>query len=154
MKVQECSILLVEDDPNDVLLTQRAFRKANVANPLHVVSDGEQAEAYLAGRGAFADRTQHPLPVLVLLDLKLPRRTGLEVLEWLRQQPSLNRLRVVVLTSSRETSDINRAYDLGASSYLVKPVAFDALIDMVKALDMYWLILNERPEIQPPPSRE
>lgn len=147
MSFTNCSILLVEDDPNDVLLIQRAFRKANLVNPLQVVSDGEQAELYLSGRGTYADRERYPLPVIVLLDLKLPRRSGLEVLEWLRGQPGLKRMQVVVLTSSREATDVNRAYDLGANSYLVKPVAFDALIDMVKALDLYWMILNEKPEI-------
>lgn len=152
MNISNCSILLVEDDPNDVLLIRRAFRKANLANPLQVVGDGEQAEAYLSGRGPYADRERHPLPVLVLLDLKLPRRSGLEVLEWLRGQPALSRVRIVVLTSSREASDVNRAYDLGASSYLVKPVAFDSLIDLVKALDLYWVILNEKPELEEPES--
>lgn len=141
------TILLVEDDPNDVLLIQRAFRKANLVNSLEVVRDGEEAVVYLAGEGPYADRERFPLPVLMLLDLKLPRKAGLEVLGWLRQQPSLKRLPVVVLTSSRETADINRAYELCANSYLVKPVAFDALLEMVKTLNMYWLVLNQRPEV-------
>jgi CheY-like chemotaxis protein len=141
------TILLVEDDPDDVALITRAFRNAKLANPVEVVTDGDEAVAYLAGDGAFGDRESHPLPVLMLLDLKLPRRSGFEVLEWLRGQPVLSRLRVVVLTSSRESSDVNRAYELGANSYLVKPVGFDSLLDMMRALNLYWLVLSEPPEI-------
>lgn len=141
------AVLLVEDNPDDVLLIQRAFRNGKVVNPLKVVTDGEQAVEYLAGRGRFADRSDNPLPSLMLLDLKLPRMSGLEVLEWLRGQPILKRLRVVVLTSSKEPKDINRAYELGANSYLVKPVAFESLVEMVKSLDLYWMLLSERPEV-------
>ncbi len=141
------TILLVEDDSNDVLLIQRAFRKSDVANPIQVVGDGEEAIAYLRGRDPYADRERTPLPVLLLLDLKLPRKSGFEVLEWLRQQPGLKRLPVVVLTSSGETPDINRAYDLGANSYLVKPVRFEGLLRMVQTLDLYWLIINEKPDL-------
>lgn len=148
LNVAGCTILLVEDDTNDVLLIGRAFRKANIANPIQVVSDGEAAVRYLSGEEAYADRDRYPLPMLMLLDLKLPRRSGLEVLEWVRQQPKLRRIPVVVLTSSRENIDVNRAYDLGANSYLVKPVAFDGLLNMVKALNQYWLIINESPNIQ------
>ncbi len=141
------TILLVEDDSNDVLLLRRAFRKADLANPLMVVGDGEQATAYLTGDGQYSDRERFPLPIVVLLDLKLPRRSGLEVLAWLRDQPGLRRLPVVVLTASRESADINTAYERGASSYLVKPVAFDSLVEMVKAFNLYWVILNEKPEM-------
>jgi CheY-like chemotaxis protein len=147
MGVGNYTILLVEDDPNDVLLIQRAFRKAKLTDAIQVARDGEEAVNYLAGHGAYADRNRYPLPVLVLLDLKLPRKSGFEVLEWIRVQPGLRRLPVVVLTSSAEMLDINRAYDLGTNSYLVKPVSFDALLDMVKKLGVYWLILNEKPEI-------
>jgi CheY-like chemotaxis protein len=147
VSVTQYSVLIVEDDPNDVMLIQRAFKKANLVNPVHHVGDGEQAVAYLEGQGEYADRGRYPLPVMMLLDLKLPRRTGLEVLQWLRERPLLKRIPVVVLTSSRESSDVNRAYELGANSYLVKPVAFDALLDLVKTLDMYWLILNEKPDL-------
>jgi CheY-like chemotaxis protein len=136
------TVLLVEDDTNDVLLVRRAFRKAGLTARIEVVSDGEAAVDYLARA-----QTQGG-PGLVLLDLKLPRRPGLEVLGWLRDQPGLRRLPVVVLTSSRESADINRAYDLGANSFLVKPVGFAELLEMVKTLDVYWLQLNEAPEIQ------
>ena len=142
------TVLVVEDDPNDVLLIERAFRKAQVGAALQVVGDGDKAVAYLGGQGPYADRGRHPLPVLVLLDLKLPRRSGLEVLGWLRGRDGLRRLPVVILTSSKEGSDVNRAYDLGANSYLVKPVAFDPLREMIKALGLYWLFLNERPEAE------
>ena len=110
-------ILLAEDDPNDVLLIERAFQRTHVANSLQVVRDGEEALAYLSGQGPFADRERHPLPVLLLMDLKMPRKSGLEVLEWVRQQPGLKRLPIVVLTSSNQGPDINRAYELGANSY-------------------------------------
>jgi CheY-like chemotaxis protein len=142
-------ILLVEDDGNDVLLLEHAFRKANLTNPIYSVNDGEQAIDYLYGRGQYSDRQKFPLPLLVLLDLKLPRKGGLEVLTWLREQNStLNRLPVVVFTSSRQSIDINRAYDLGANSYLVKPADLEKLSEIVKQLDSYWFLLNEKPEIR------
>jgi CheY-like chemotaxis protein len=135
-------VLLVEDDSNDVLLIRRAFRRAGLATRIDVVGDGEAAVAYLA-------RAQTGgAPRLVLLDLKLPRRPGLEVLSWLRQQPGLRRLPVIVLTSSRESADVNRAYDLGANSFLVKPVGFAALLEIVRTLELYWLRLNEAPELE------
>ncbi|MEW6488278.1 MAG: response regulator [Thermodesulfobacteriota bacterium] len=141
------AILLVEDDPNDVLLIQRAFRKAKLGNPVHVARDGEEALSCLAGTGSYADRVRYPYPVLVLLDLKLPRKSGHEVLQWLRGQEGLRRTPVVVLTSSKESADVDRAYDLGANSYLVKPVSADALFEMVQGLRLYWLILNENPQV-------
>ncbi len=147
MSVRDEVILLAEDDPNDVLLIQRAFQRNLVSNPVQVVRDGNEAVAYLSGQAPFADRERHPLPVLMLMDLKMPRKSGLEVLEWVRQQPGLKRLPIIVLTSSNQSPDINRAYELGANSYLVKPAGFDSLLDLVKNLDMYWLILNERPEL-------
>jgi CheY-like chemotaxis protein len=141
-------ILLVEDNPQDVLLIQRAFRKANLTIPLQVVNDGEAAVHYLSGEGLYGDRLDYPLPVLILLDLKLPRKSGAEVLAWLRQQPQLKRLPVVVLTSSKEYADINNVYDLGVNAYMVKPVAFDNLVDIVKTLNMHWLIFNEKPQVE------
>ncbi len=146
MNLPHYTVLLAEDNSTDALMVQRAFKKANLLNPIQVVDDGDKAVAYLAGDGPYADREQHPLPVLLLLDLKLPRRSGLEVLEWLKQQRAIKRLPVVVLTSSQENADINRAYDLGANSYLVKPVDFDPLLEMVKTLGLYWVVMNEKPE--------
>ncbi|WP_225889775.1 response regulator [Indioceanicola profundi] len=137
-------ILLVEDDPNDQLLIRRAFGKAKLMNPLSVVGDGDEAVAYLSGMGGNAGP-----PALIMLDLKLPRRSGLEVLEWLRAQPApLGRTPVVVLTSSRENHDVARAYELGANSYLVKPVDFDGLLEMIKTAGLYWTVLNEGPARQ------
>lgn len=147
MNPRSFPILLVEDSPDDALLIQRAFRKANLANPVQLVRDGEEAVAYLKGIPPFDDRSRFPLPVFMLLDLKLPRRSGLEVLAWVRQESPVKRLPVVVLTSSRESVDVNRAYDLGVNSYLTKPVGFEALLEMVKNVNLYWLVLNEHPEI-------
>ena len=140
------TVLLVEDSPADVLLIQRAFTRARIAGALAVVGDGEQAVAYLSGGGTFADRDRHPMPDLVLLDLKLPRKSGFEVLEWLRAQPGLRRLPVAVLTSSRETSDVDRAYDAGANSYLVKPGNADDLLTLLRDLGLYWQ-KNEFPSL-------
>jgi CheY-like chemotaxis protein len=142
------TVLLVEDNPDDVLLTRRAFAKANFPVPLEVVSDGEEALGYLQGAGTYSDRERFPLPMLLLLDLKLPRRSGFEVLEWLRGQPGLRRIPVVVLTSSGQSPDVNRAFDLGANSYLVKPVRLEDLVNLVKTLNLYWLLLNEKPDFQ------
>jgi CheY-like chemotaxis protein len=147
MNPPEATILLAEDEANDVFLMQRAFKKAKLANPIQVVADGEQVIGYLSGRKPYDDREKYPFPMLLLLDLKLPRKSGIEILAWIRQQDSfLKRLPVIVLTSSRQSIDINRAYELGANSYLVKPVTFEGLLEMVKALEMYWFILSERPD--------
>ena len=148
MAMTEQPLLIVEDNSDDRILLQRAFRRARLANPVHMVTDGEEAVAYLLGEGRFADREANPFPVLVLLDLKLPRRSGLEVLKWMREHPTLRRLPVVVLTSSKEQSDINVAYDLGANSYLTKPVEFGALIELVSTLNLFWLLLSERPQVE------
>ncbi len=140
-------ILLVEDDANDVLLIRHAFRKAEVMVTVQIASDGDQAVAYLSGEGEYADRSRYPLPGLVLLDVKLPRRSGHEVLEWIRAKPVLRRIPVVVLTSSDVPDDRNRAYDLGASSYLVKPSGTSDRNEMVRLMGLYWLRLNRPPEL-------
>lgn len=145
MTPERTTILIVEDNPTDVMLIRRGFDKAKIANPLQIVNDGDAAVDYLAGAGAYVDRRQFPLPILMLLDLKLPRRSGLEVLEWLRAQDTLKRLPVVALTSSQQDRDVNAAYDSGVNSYLVKPVEFNGLIEMLKTVNLYWLMLNERP---------
>ena len=138
-------ILQIEDDPNDVMLVEMAFRQANPNALLKVVTDGEQAVGYLSGEGVYTDRTRYPFPSLVLLDLKLPRKSGLEVLAWIRTQPGLRSLPVVVLTSSDQPLDISNAYDRGANSYLVKPANLDVLVEMAKAIQLYWLKLNVKP---------
>jgi CheY-like chemotaxis protein len=147
MNASPTNILLVEDDPNDAVLLERAFRRAGLLYPLNVVTDGDQAVDFLQGNGKFKDRVKYPLPDLMLLDLKLPRRSGHEVLKWLRSRPGLRRLPVVVLTSSSEPIDIVAAYDEGTNSYLVKPSNADLLGQMVLLLEKYWLSLNEGPEL-------
>ncbi len=139
------TILHVEDDPNDVLLLQRAVQRANLAVAVTAVSDGESAIAYLRGDSAYRDRAQFPLPDLILLDLKIPRKSGFEVLSWIRQQPQFKRLPVAIFTSSRHDRDMEQAYDAGANSYLVKPVGFDHLLEMITVVNNYWLSLNQRP---------
>ncbi len=141
------TILLAKDDQNDVMLIKRAFSKSRIVNPIVCVENGEDAVAYLRGDGQYAERQQHPLPFMLLLDLKLPRLSGHEVLQWLRGQPLLKRLPVVALTSSREPVDINRAYELGANSYLVKPVVFEEFAALMRQLQVYWLMLSEQPDI-------
>jgi CheY-like chemotaxis protein len=128
---------------------QRAFQKADLKNAIHVLRDGEEAINYLNGLNNVADESlQSPMPALMLLDLKMPRKTGFEVLEWLRQQPNLKRLIVIVLTSSNQPVDINHAYDLRANSYLVKPADFVQLIEMAKNIKNYWLAHNLKPETE------
>jgi len=146
--MEQPTIVAAEDEPVDALMLKRAFRKAGLGEKFTVVDDGEALVDYLTGAGNYTNRDEHPLPVLILLDLKLPKRSGLEVLEWLRQQPILRRIPVVVLTSSRQSEDVARAYDLGANSYLVKPVEFNALLDMMKAVGLYWLIVNQKPDME------
>lgn len=151
MEVINFVVLLVEDDPDHVALIQRAFAKAKLVNPLLVVRDGEDAVDYLSGRGAYTDRSRYPLPSLILLDLKLPRKSGLEVLEWLRGEAGLKLTPVVILSSSSETYDVAKAYALGVNSYLLKPVNFGDLLEMVKSIGMYWMILNRSAESRPEP---
>jgi CheY-like chemotaxis protein len=152
--LDDAVILLAEDREEDVLLMRRAFEKANLLNPLYVVRDGVEAMAYLQGEGQFSNRAEYPLPTLMLLDLKMPRRDGFEVLRWIRRHPTLSALRVVVLTSSNEIRDVNRAYELGANSFLVKPVDFEHFVEMNLALKGYWLWLSQAPEISRPPPRD
>lgn len=140
-------LLHVEDDPNDVLLLQRAFRKANAQIAIQAVTDGDKAVAYLNGADEYADREKYPLPTVALLDLKMPRKSGLEVLQWIRSEPKLRRLVVIVFTSSKHDEDVNKAYDIGANSYLVKPVGFDMLVDVAKMIQQYWVNTNERPQL-------
>jgi CheY-like chemotaxis protein len=147
MDEKRYTLMVVEDDTGEVLLIQRAFEKARVVSPIQIVGDGDEAVAYLSGQGKYADRQIYPLPSLMILDLKLPRRSGFEVLQWLRAQPGLKRMPVVVLTASALISDINRAYDLGVNSYLVKPVRLEELKSMVELVYLYWLGFNYKPEV-------
>jgi two-component system response regulator len=145
MDQQPIEILLVEDNPDDVELTLRAFKKNNIANRIVVVHDGEQALNFLYGRGEYSNRYKSQLPKVVLLDLKLPKKDGLEVLKCMKNDERLRLIPVVVLTSSREEQDIAKSYHLGVNSYIVKPVDFDQFVKTVQQLGLYWLLINEIP---------
>jgi len=135
-------ILYAEDEENDVYFIRRAFEQAGIRNPLAVVGDGQRAINYLTGMGDYADRNKHPLPCLVILDMKMPEKSGLEVLKWIRSQPAICILPVLMLTSSSHDADMHRAYVQGANGYLVKPGSPDELVAMAKAIKDYWLIQN------------
>jgi CheY-like chemotaxis protein len=143
-------ILLAEDNEDHVMLIRRAFRQSGLVNPIHAVADGEQAIAYLKGEGRYSNRVEYPLPCLLLLDLKMPNKNGFEVLEWLRNQPAFAALRVVVLTTSGEMRDINRAYQMGANSFLTKPVDFRDFVQLTSAIKGYWIWLSRAPELERP----
>jgi two-component system response regulator len=143
--VSERTILLVEDNPDDVELTQLALQENNVQNPLAVATNGAEALDYLFATGKYAGRNPDELPVLVLLDLKLPKVDGLEVLRRIRAHPRTRLLPVVILTSSREERDLVESYSLGANSYVCKPVDFAAFHEAARQLSLYWLMLNESP---------
>jgi DNA-binding response OmpR family regulator len=143
--VKPQAILLAEDDDNDFFFLQRAFEEAKIACPLLRVRDGQEAMNYLEGQGEYADRVKHPLPYILLLDLKMPRKNGFDVLSWVRAHSRLRRLPIIVLTSSKEEPDVNRAYDLGVNTYLVKPIKFEGLVDMMRAMDLYWFTVAEKP---------
>jgi CheY-like chemotaxis protein len=146
-------LLLVEDDPADVRLIQRAFRKIEANLEMIRLTNGDDAVSYLSGDSPYENRSAFPVPSMLLLDIKLPRRSGFEVLEWVRKQRSnLRRLPVVMLTSSRHSADINRAYDLGANSYLAKPENPSQLAELASGFEAYWLTLNETPDLHEGPS--
>ena len=143
------TILHVEDRPEDVFLLKYAFTRAEITNPVQVAIDGQEAIDYLAGKGKYADRAQFPFPCLVLLDLKLPVKSGIEVLQWIRSQPSLKSLIVIILSSSIYEGDIKRAYELGVNAFLVKPSESKVTFDMCKALKHFWLEHNQPPSGSP-----
>lgn len=145
MSMVSAKILLVEDNPDDEELTIRALKHHNIANDVVVVRDGVEALDYIFARAEYAERDPNDLPQLVLLDLKLPKVDGLEVLQALRKDPKTKILPVVVLTSSNEEKDIINSYDFGANSYIRKPVDFKQFIGAVEQLGMYWLVLNQSP---------
>ncbi len=142
---QKHTILVAEDDPNDFMLLERALRKNSILNPLQLVRDGEETVAYLSGTGKYSNRKQYPPPRFLILDLKMPRMGGLEVLEWLQNNRKFQVTPTLVLSSSRHDEDVQAAYRLGASSYLVKPSSFDDLQTMIKVVYDYWAFCH-RPE--------
>lgn len=144
-------ILLAEDEEDYVLLIRHAFSRANIPNPLHVVWNGQEAISYLKGEGKYSNREEYPLPDLFLLDLKMPRVNGFEVLQWVRQQSSLSSLRILVLTSSDEIRDVNEAYRLGANSFLVKPLDFEDFASLSRLINEFWLRASKAPLISRPP---
>lgn len=141
------TILVVEDNGSDAFLIKRAFDRTNLGSSLQFVNDASRAKDYLLGAGTYADRSRFPLPVVMLLDLKLPGESGFELLAWLRQQQGLKRLPVVILTSSSETADINRAFEEGANSYLVKISDPGDFLHVTRAVEQYWTTLNYQPEL-------
>jgi CheY-like chemotaxis protein len=145
-------ILLAEDDEDHVILIKRAFAQADLRNPLYVVWNGEEAIEYLKGAGQYSNRDEYPLPDLLLLDLKMPRVDGFQVLAWIREQSELKALRTLVLTSSDDLRDVNRAYQLGANSFLVKPIDFQNVVELSRIIQKYWLKESRTPEISRPPS--
>jgi two-component system response regulator len=145
--MEEKIILLVEDNPDDVDLTIRAFKRNNIGNKVIVAKDGAEALDYLFGTGMYAGRNLKKLPVVILLDLKLPKIDGLEVLKSIRQDDRTKLLPVVVLTSSAEQKDVIKGYSLGANSYVRKPINFEQFVEAVKHLGLYWLLWNEPPPL-------
>jgi two-component system response regulator len=144
----EIEILLVEDNPNDAELALRALKENNLANNVIRVCDGEEALEYIFARGKYKTRERMNIPKLILLDLKLPKIDGLELLKLIKADPVMKLIPIVVLTSSNEESDMIETYRLGVNSYIVKPVDFDKFIESVKNIGFYWLLLNKQPNIK------
>lgn len=148
----ELTILLAEDREDDVILIQRAFKRSGFAVPLEVVRDGDEAIRYLSGEGQYADRNRYPIPSLFLLDLKMPLKDGFEVLRWIKQQPELKDIPVIVLTLSNRIRDVNQAYALGAYSFLIKSTDFEDAAAFSQSLAFYWSSLRTDGSKLPPPS--
>jgi CheY-like chemotaxis protein len=143
--IKPANILFVEDNRMDVELTLDAFKEARLGNTIHVATNGDDALDYMFGRDKYGDRGRYPLPDIVLLDLKMPGIDGFEVLRQIKESPKLKRIPVIILTSSKEEGDRALSYDMGANSYLVKPVTFDEFLNIVKQIDEYWILLNVGP---------
>jgi two-component system response regulator len=141
-------ILIVEDNEQDLALAQRALRKAKVSNRIHVARDGEEALQFLFCEGPYAERQMEDGPKVILLDLKLPKIDGLEVLQRIKSDPRTKAIPVVVLTSSKEQSDVVETYNLGVNSYIVKPVNFEQFSETVQKLGLYWLLINHPPKLE------
>lgn len=150
---EQAVILLVDDREDDILLVRRALTKANVTNPVFVVRDGEEALSYLDGTGKYFNRAEYPLPDIMLLDIKMPRMDGFEVLREVRHRREFKAMRIIVLTSSEDVFDVNKAYDLGANSFLVKPLEFENYTAMMRTLSSFWLHQSKNPVVERPPAR-
>ena len=149
MDEKQFTVLLVEDDLNDIFLVKRAFKVAHIHNPLQVVTDGVEAIQYLGGEGKYADRGAYPLPRLIVMDIKMPRSTGFEVLEWVKGDGRpLRRIPIVIVYSSDNPADINRAYELGANAYMVKPMDYRAVEHLFQTINHYWGSECAKPELE------
>ena len=149
MENSHFTVLLVEDDLNDIFLVKRAFKMAKLPTPLQVVTDGVEAISYLRGDGKYADRDAFPLPQLIVMDIKMPRKTGFEVLAWVKgNELPIRRIPIVIVSSSNNPSDINRAYELGANAYMVKPVNFRAVEHLFSSITHYWGLECAKPELE------
>jgi len=135
---QQSLVLIAEDNPDDALLLRRALQKAGILARLKIVSDGEEMLLYLQAKGAYADRANNPLPNLIILDLKMPRRSGLEVLQWISDNPQLIVVPTIVLSASNLENDVRTAYNLGANTYFVKPTTFEELVETMRMVETYW----------------
>jgi CheY-like chemotaxis protein len=132
------TILIIEDDPNDVLLLRKALKRAGIENPIQVVNDGAEAIKYLQGEGRYCDRSHFPFPSVIFTDLKMPRMSGFDVLEWLRSHSHCSVIPIMILSASKEEKDVKRAYQMGANAYLVKPATLNELQEMVKTAYDFW----------------
>ncbi len=148
MEKNDFTVLLVEDDLNDIFLVKRAFRMARLETPLQVVTDGEEALHYLRGERRYADRSAYPLPRLIVMDIKMPRLTGFDVLEAIKRDGPLRRIPIVIVSSSNRVEDINHAYELGANAYMVKPMDFRAVEHLFQSITHYWGLECAKPELE------
>ena len=144
-------ILVADDSEKDLSLIRSAFEKALVPNPIHEVTSGDEVIAYLKGKAPYSNRDEWPLPQLLLLDLKMPGMDGFEVLQWIRKQQGFGSLRILVLTGSDQIADINKAYKLGANSFMVKPIDFNNLVNLARVIQTHWLQQSKAPETLRPP---
>jgi CheY-like chemotaxis protein len=148
MDTKDFTVLLVEDDLNDIFLVKRAFKMAQLETPLQVVTDGEEATHYLSGKGKYKDRDAYPLPKLIVMDIKMPRMSGFDVLEWIKHDGTLRRIPVIIVSSSNRPEDIDRAYELGANAYMVKPVNYRAVERLFESITHYWGLECAKPGLE------
>ena len=147
---QQNLVLIAEDNPDDALLLRRALQKAGILARLKIVADGEEMLLYLQAKGAYADRAHNPMPSLIILDLKMPRRSGLEVLQWIADNPQLIVVPTIVLSASNLENDVRSAYNLGANTYFVKPTTFEELVETVRMVETYWSRASRIPSQRKP----